>query len=352
MATSKPTDDPHRPDPSRPERFVWPPGPRDLSPTTVASKPSNSTTPRAKAAGTPTPRPTPETAPATPSPNLARGPSAQSEVSSPLPGPSFRWHRAREAALEVERFWLGMEAAPLLHRVRACAGHQESDLACPRCGGPVGAYEAGEDGCQSCAGERLPWKRLVRLGQYEDDLREAIQELKFGAWRRIGDELGQLLGRRLAEEAAAAGIPAARIALVPVPTTFRRRMGRGVDHTLVLARGMARAGGFEIVRALHRRHGPSQLDVPPSRRRANVAGVYRVRRRADLGGRVAVLVDDVRTSGATLRSCGSVLRRGVCRGSGRIAHERRPAEIWATVVGVAADHDRRAPNDGRPEHAS
>lgn len=321
------------------DRFVWPPGPRPLSGRTIASPTDTGANPV-------------RTLPPSPARPRAAPPAACGPPSLPEPAqpaarqldrdPPTRWDRTRHAALEVERFWLGMTCPPLLDRVRASARLHQADSACPRCGGPVGPHEAKEDGCEACSGERLPWERMVRIGPYEGDLREGIRELKFSAWRRIGDELGRLLGHKLAEEVQRAGLERAEIALVPVPTTFRRRMSRGVDHSLVLARGMARAEGFEIVRALDRRHGPSQLDVPPSRRRANVAGVYRVRRHANLGGRVVVLVDDVRTSGATLRSCGGVLQRGVSRGKPRVERERRPKAIWAAVVGVTTDPDRRA----------
>ncbi|TVS06131.1 MAG: ComF family protein [Phycisphaerales bacterium] len=236
--------------------------------------------------------------------------------------------RARAAAIEVERVWLGLTRPPMADRMLEAGWLPDSpDQYCPRCGEDAGPFEADFDGCPACRSKRLAWDVAVRLGCYDGLLREMILEFKHGPWRRLGQDLGRLLGLAVADRLRLMRIDPARVIVTPVPTTTRRRLSRGVDHTLVLAREVSRATGCRLVRAVGRQHGPPQSRLPMSARKGNVAGVFRARRAAARLGpeRVVVVVDDVRTTGATMT--------GVCRtlGGGR----RAGAVCWAATLGVA-----------------
>lgn len=254
--------------------------------------------------------------------------------------------RGRAAALEIERVWLGLSRPPTADRMLEAAWLPDApDAYCPRCGEDAGPFEADFDGCPTCRSKRLAWEGSVRLGQYEGVLREMILEFKHGPWRRLGQDLGRLLGAAVAERLRLLRVDPSRATVTPVPTTTRRRLSRGVDHTLVLAREVSRATGVELVRAVGRRHGPPQSRMPMSARKRNVSGVFRARRSAARihagfkagigagegagagagGGRVVIVVDDVRTTGATMT--------GVCRelGGGR----KGGPVCWAATLGVA-----------------
>ena len=199
-----------------------------------------------------------------------------------------------------------------------------ADAYCARCGHTVGPHEYSEaDGCTRCESKRLPWDRAVRLGAYNDLLRDAILETKFTRWRHVGEQLGRRLGASLASALAAKGHTPADAVLVPVPSSTRRRLARGIDHTLVIARGARRATGIEIQRSLSARFGPTQVGTPSSRRDRNVSDRFRLKRGAQVSGRIAVLIDDVRTTGATLRTAARTLAQ---------AH---PVSIWIATVAVA-----------------
>lgn len=232
-----------------------------------------------------------------------------------------------------EREWLAPTAMPL--RIRAAeAGWSpdEADAYCDRCGSSIGPHEATEFGCASCTGRRMRWDRVVRLGSYERDLAEWIQEVKFTRWRGLGLALGRWLGERVRdagflEAAAAAGL---RPLVVAAPMSFRRRMARGIDHSRVIAAGVAQELGVDMRGVLRREHRPSQRSVSAAQRARNVAGSMRcVRIRLDR--RLVLLVDDVMTSGATLRTAARALE-----GRGK-----RPGGVWAAVLGVTPGVGRR-----------
>lgn len=245
-----------------------------------------------------------------------------------------------------ERDWVGLETPPLSQRLDRPNEHddptgldQPGD-ACWRCGGTVGTGEVSGDGCAACASERVPWERAVRLGRYEGELRRAVLETKLTAWRKLGFELGRALGRRL--RLAAEKEPAASFAIVPVPVSTAARLRRGTDHTLSLARGVRKELGWPVFCALSQRAGPSQTRFPASQREANVRGRFRVRRSGERGierwvaayettDRVPtlVLLDDVRTTGATLRAVQREVRSSLSDLG------KKNLKFWVATVAVA-----------------
>ena len=94
-----------------------------------------------------------------------------------------------------------------------------------------------------------------------------------------------------------------------VPISFWRRWTRGYDQVELLARAVGRELGMEPVRCLRKvRHNRPQAGISgEAQRRANVLGVYRVTRDADLRGKRVLLLDDIITTGATAGECARVL---------------------------------------------
>ncbi len=122
-------------------------------------------------------------------------------------------------------------------------------------------------------------------------------------------ELARPLGALLASEARKLELEVDCV--VPVPLHPARLFERGFNQATLLARPVARALGVPLLaRALVRtRPTARQAELDRSARQVNVEGAFRARR--PIRGRV-LLVDDVRTTGATQNACAVALREAGC----------------------------------------
>ena len=193
---------------------------------------------------------------------------------------------------------------------------------CARCGGALadaglrvhGAARCRRDACAAPRRDGAP-DRVVRLGAHDGPLRAWVVDVKHASWEAMGETLGSMLGRQL--RACGAVTTAGEDAvIVPVPSPWLRTRARGIDHAGCIAAAAARELRVPCVRALRQRLGGTQVDASArSDRLARRARfIARASASARLAGRHVVLVDDVRTTGATLAEASQVLRSlGVAR---------------------------------------
>jgi predicted amidophosphoribosyltransferase len=136
---------------------------------------------------------------------------------------------------------------------------------------------------------------------FEGPARALVHGLKF----RGALGLAELMAAQMVANAPP-GLLADGVALVPVPTPPARRRTRGFDHAALLAKAIGARTGLPVVPCL-RRAGPAPRQA--GARRTERLAVGRVR--VEACGAVppgAVLVDDVHTTGATLRECARKLQ--------------------------------------------
>jgi ComF family protein len=158
--------------------------------------------------------------------------------------------------------------------------------------------------CNACATLIDRMESRGAVFEYGGPVANAIQRFKYEGH----SELGGILGSVMVEGASHW---ARRVdAVVPVPLHWRRRRARGYDQAALLARPVAISLGVPaLLRGLRRlRNTPSQVDLPHAERQRNVAGAFAPWRLR--GVRRVLLVDDVRTTGATLRAASDALKAG------------------------------------------
>jgi ComF family protein len=172
-----------------------------------------------------------------------------------------------------------------------------------RCGFPLQA--PGLELCGRCRRAQQGFARGHSIGPYRGALRIVIHELKYRGRRQAA----RLLAEILASEPRTALILREAQALVPVPLHSLRLRERGFNQSLLIARALARQAGVPVWPATLRRvkATPPQTGLTAAARRLNMAGAFECRER--LAGQIVVLVDDVFTTGATLRSCAGALKR-------------------------------------------
>lgn len=170
--------------------------------------------------------------------------------------------------------------------------------ACAECDAP------GSGLCAACFRPSAPVHFMlddlpcVALGAYEGVLRRAVLAVKSGR-RDVGHTLGSLLGERIDRRSVDA--------LVPVLTTAARRRQRGFDQGDLLARAASRVCGVPIAALLRQTAGDAQRGRTREARLAAV-GRFSLTGASFVQGSRVVLVDDVATTGATLRDCARTLR--------------------------------------------
>jgi len=153
----------------------------------------------------------------------------------------------------------------------------------------------------------------VALGRYAGPLRRAVLALK-GGRRDLAPEF--------ADGLASAGSRLLRPGrvLVAVPTTRRRRSARGFDQGRLLAAELERSCGLPAL-ALLRAAGVAQQGRDRSAR-LEARGRFACESASLVRGLAVLLVDDVVTTGATLRDCIATLERAGARVEGALAVAR------------------------------
>ena len=103
--------------------------------------------------------------------------------------------------------------------------------------------------------------------------------------------------------------------VVSVPLHPKKKRQRGFNQAEIIAQETARLLELEYVKdaLVKDRNTPPQTSMTADERRRNVRGVFSLKKREEVEGRRVLLVDDVYTTGATLRECSQVLIRGGAR---------------------------------------
>ena len=132
-------------------------------------------------------------------------------------------------------------------------------------------------------------------------IQKMIHRLKYYGVRNIGNYLGRMYGRKLAESSFIQGVDL----VIPVPLHPSRIRKRGFNQSEIIARGLAEELNLPLETGILKRIAKSATQTRKSRveRWENVEGIFSVSIPDLLKGKHILLVDDVITTGSTVESC-------------------------------------------------
>ncbi|MDA0802912.1 MAG: hypothetical protein O2819_04045 [Planctomycetota bacterium] len=182
---------------------------------------------------------------------------------------------------------------------------------CSRCGAPIDSRHAFE----WCTRDLQPLDRVVAGGVHHGHWKRLLHQSKFS---NDPEALDQLMARLFHQLDPMAGLPSPGATVIPIPSPWWRRGLRGGSHTDSAARQLSERYAWIVRRSLR---------LAP--RAGSQRGATRDGRLASTGDRflwidqhlegleplqdaqnAVILVDDVLTTGATLRSAAKAVRGG------------------------------------------
>ena len=191
------------------------------------------------------------------------------------------------------------------------ANIKQMDLVCPRCehaaiGGqthPICRRRFGLDG-------------LWSLGVYQDPLRKAIQQLKYRWVSQLADVLVDItleywakyqpfILDQIKKDRGVGWL------VIPVPLYWWRENSRGFNQSSLIGQSLSKKLGLDYSEGLKRiRFTRSQTKLKRKQRRENIKDAFEITKPYTLNPiPYVLLIDDVWTTGSTLRECCYVLKR-------------------------------------------
>lgn len=179
-------------------------------------------------------------------------------------------------------------------------------MGCIQCGRLIG----GDNLCQTC---RLPYQKAWCAAERAGVVERLIDAYKLDHVYAAHRPLAELLLERI-------GFLPPDTVIVPVPTIPAHIRQRGYDHTLLLARYIAKRRNVIISPALRRLNNAVQRQATKSQRIKQAKVAFAANPHDIDPGRPYLILDDVVTTGATLRYAALALHKAGAR------------HIWAAAV--------------------
>ena len=173
-----------------------------------------------------------------------------------------------------------------------CLGcKKENEILCPDCLGKISRPDT-------------PYLKGVHIaGNYQDPvLKKALWLLKYKGVKQLAKPLAELIRERIWKKLETEGW-----LIVPIPLSKKKLRHRGYNQAELIAREIS---SNIITNVLFKKfHTKSQVEVKDREERlANIIGSFEIKSPETIRGKKIILIDDVRTTGATLSEAKKVLR--------------------------------------------
>lgn len=152
--------------------------------------------------------------------------------------------------------------------------------------------------CGECTSKEPPFSKVLSYGLYSGALAEAINLFKFSGLKRLAKPLGRLL--------IGMDIPECD-GIVPVPLSTKGLRERGFNQTLLISKVLSRELRIPVYMdmLLKGKDTPPQIGLSAKERVKNLKNAFEVH--GKINNLKLLLLDDVMTTGATVRECSKKL---------------------------------------------
>ncbi len=186
----------------------------------------------------------------------------------------------------------------------------QTDLVCPKCeklaiGGqthPICFRKFSLDG-------------LWSLGIYQNPLREAIKQLKYGYVKGLAEDLVNILVEywaryqpfvldQIKKDKGRGWV------VIPVPLYWWKGNSRGFNQSSLIGQSLSKKLGLSYLEGLKRiKNTKPQVGLKGQDRHQNIKGAFALDTQHKIQNTNVLLIDDVWTTGATLKECCYMLKR-------------------------------------------
>ena len=148
---------------------------------------------------------------------------------------------------------------------------------------------------------------LFAWGKYDGQLKRAIALLKYDNNPEIGSLLGKLLGQAWLNSGLNKSL--SQVTVVPIPLHQSKLKSRGFNQAEIIAKGFCQRSGYSLnSQALIRtRQTKAMFDLNPEERKKNLQRAFKLGKK--LPQHPVLLVDDIYTTGTTVRESATVLQQ-------------------------------------------
>ena len=178
-----------------------------------------------------------------------------------------------------------------------------SDSICEYCLKKLLSHQLSQDD------RRKYWQNmsLFAWGKYDGQLKRAIALLKYDNNPEIGSLLGKLLGQAWLNSGLNKSL--SQVTVVPIPLHQSKLKSRGFNQAEIIAKGFCQRSGYSLnSQALIRtKQTKAMFDLNPEERKKNLQKAFKLGKK--LPQHPVLLVDDIYTTGTTVRESATVLQQ-------------------------------------------
>ncbi len=177
--------------------------------------------------------------------------------------------------------------------------------------------------CIDCKSNFPSFDIARAVGPYEGKIRIATKVFKFMGRKYLAPKMGEMMALKVMSEPGFGHLDL----IVPVPIAPNSFRERGFNQTDLLGRQISKDLGIKMDNKIIKRvkDTPHQTELTKQERERNLLDAFEIRDAHKIKDKSILLVDDVYTTGSTIRECTRVLTEA---GAGRVS-----VVTWATGRG-------------------